>query len=110
MLKIKRTCTNKIITQAIAYGDQPLTAILLKEADDCIYSDNSVELQGLLDQNTDAFVVYNQHPEARLQVAKLETSDRQIMIEIRQEIRGVLGLEARYKNSHSGEPLELVYL
>ena len=109
MLTIKRTCTNKIITQAIAYGDQPLTAILPKDADDCIYSNDSEELQALLDQNTDAFVVYNQHPHARSQIAKLETDDGQIIIEIRQETRGVLGLEARYKNSLPGETLELLY-
>lgn len=109
MLTIKRTCTNKIITQAIACGDQPLTAILPKDADDCIYSDDTAELQALLNQNTDAFVVYNQHPEARSQIKKLETVDQQIMIEIRQEIRGVLGLEARYKSSDPGETLELIY-
>jgi hypothetical protein len=34
MLTIKRTCTNKIITQAIAYDDQPLTAILPQNAED----------------------------------------------------------------------------
>ena len=109
MLAIKRTCTNKIITQAISYGDRPLTAILPKDAEDCIYSDDSAELQALLSQYSDAFVVYNQHPEARSQITKLETGDRQIMIEIRQEIRGVLGLQARFKNSPPGETLELVY-
>lgn len=109
MLAIKRTCANKIITQAIAYGDQPLTAIMPKDADDCIYSNDSDELQALLNQNADAFVIFNQHSEARSRVNKLETDDQQIMIEIRQETRGVLGLKAQYKKSRPDESLELIY-
>ena len=109
MLTIKRTCTNKIITQAIAIGEQPLTAILPKDADDCIYSNDSQELQALLDKNSGAFVIFNQHPEAKSQVTSLETGEEQVMIEIHQETRGVLGLEARLKNSPPGETLELVY-
>ena len=110
MLTIKRTSTNKIITQAIAYGEQPLTAILPQDADDCIYCNDSDELQALLNRNTGAYLVYNQHPEARSRVEDLEIGDQQIMIEIRQETRGVLGLKAQYKNSHPDETLELHYL
>ena len=110
MLTIKRTCTNKIITQAIAYGDQPLTAILPKDANDCIYSNDSDELQALLNQNANAFVVFNQHSEARSRVDELETDDEQIIIEIRQETRGVLGLKAQYKKNRPDETLELHYL
>jgi len=109
MLTIKRICTNKIITQALAYGDKPLTAILPRNADDCFYSSDSAELQALLDQHDNAFVVYNQHPQARAIVAELTTDDQQIMLKIRQETRGVLGLEARHKNSAAGETLELIY-
>ena len=109
MLTIKRTCTNKIITQAIAYGDQPLTAILPKDADDCIYSNDSEELQALLDQNTDAFVVYNQHPDAIKLVQQLQLPDAQVFVEISQDTRGVLGLHAIRKHGNLQETLELIY-
>ncbi len=90
MLTIKRTCTNRVITQAIGYVDWPLTAILPRDAD--------------------AFIVYKQHPEARSRVEKLETNDQQIMIEICQETRRVLGLKAQYKKTRPDEVLELHYL
>ena len=109
MLTIKRTCTNNIITQAIAYDDQPLTAILPQNAEDCIYSEDSNQLQTLLNKYPGAFIVYNQHPQARERIESLDTDDRQILLEIHQETRGVLGLEARYKNSNPDETLELIY-
>ena len=109
MLTIKRSCSNKIITQAIAYNDQPLTAILPQNSEDCIYSDSSEQLQSLLNKNPDAYIVFNQHPQARQRVESLDTGDRQVLLEIHQETRGVLGLEARYKSSGPGETLELVY-
>jgi len=109
MLTIKRTCTNKIITQAIASGDQPLTAILAQGAEDCIYSEDSAQLQTLLNRDPDAFIVFNQHPLARKRIESLDTNDRQVFLEIHQETRGVLGLEARYKSSKPNETLELIY-
>jgi hypothetical protein len=62
-----------------------------------------------LNKNPDAFIVYNQHPQARERIESLDTGNRQILLEIRQETRGVLGLEARYKNSKPGDTLELIY-
>ncbi len=106
MLTIKRSCSNRIITRALAAGDQPFTAILLPEAEDCI---PATDLPQLFAQNPGSMIVYNQHPEALNQVKNLQTPEQQIIIEIRQETRGVLGLQAKYKNSPAGEILELIY-
>ncbi|MDH5356010.1 MAG: hypothetical protein OEY09_16325 [Gammaproteobacteria bacterium] len=106
MLTIKRSCTNRIITRALAAGDQPFTAILLPDAEDCI---PTTDLAQLINRNPGSMIVYNQHPEALDRIKSLQTPDLQIIIEICQETRGVLGLQAKYKNSPAGEILELIY-
>ena len=106
MLTIKRSCSNRIITRALAAGDHPFTAILLPEAEDCI---PAADLQQFFAQNPGSMIVYNQHPDALNLVKNLQTPEQQIIIEIRQETRGVLGLQAKYKNSPAGEILELIY-
>jgi len=109
MLTINRCCSNRIITRALALDGQAYTAILPPQAEYCIDAENVTELQDLLNSNPGAMIVFNQHPDALERVKQLETSDQQIVIEIRQETRGVLGLQARYINAKSGEVLELIY-
>lgn len=107
MLTIKRSCSNRIITRALAAADQPFTAILVPQAEDCIPATD--DLAQLFAQNPGSMIVYNQHPDALNRVKNLQTPEQQIIIEIRQETRGVLGLQAKYKNSPLGEILELIY-
>ena len=109
MLTIKRTCANKIITRVLTVGDQPFTAILSCDADDCVVADDSQSMQELLPQNPDAIVVYNQHPQAKADLDALDLDEQQIVIEVRQETRGVLGLQARYYKSNPEQFIELVY-
>lgn len=109
MLTIKRTCTNKIITRVLTAGDQPFTAILPPDADDCIVANDETSLQSLLEGNPGAYIIYNQHSQAWASLAPLNLDGRQIVIEVRQETRGVLGLQARYYNSPAEDVIELVY-
>ena len=109
MLTIKRTCANKIITRVLSAGDRPFTAVLKPGADDCIFARDGKTLQAMLDQNAGAFIVYNQHPEAQDYLHSLVLDEHQIIIEVRQETRGVLGLQARYCGSAPDDFIELVY-
>ena len=106
MLTINRSCSYRIITRALEAGDQPFTAVLLPDAEDCIPGS---DLRRLLSENPGSMIVYNQHPVALKLLRDLQIPARQVVIEIRQETRGVLGLQARYKNSPPGETLELIY-
>lgn len=109
MLTIKRTCTNKIITRALAHESRPLLAILLPDADDCLPCSDLQHMNQLLGQNPDAIVVYNQHPRATEFIDKLQAPVAQIFIEIRQDTKGVLGLHALRKKNGQVITLELVY-
>ena len=109
MLRIKRTCANKIITRVLSIGDSPFTAILLPDANDCVAADDGQSMRALLQQNPRCYVIYNQHPLAQAELDKLDLDDHQIVIEVRQETRGVLGLQARYYNNTPGQFIELVY-
>ena len=109
MLTINRCCSNRIITRALALEGSPYTALLPQSGEDCISADNTSELQNLLNANPGGMIVYNQHPDALARIEQLQTSDHQIVLEIRQETRGVLGLQARYMRANAGEALELVY-
>ena len=60
MLTIKRTCTSKIITCALALEAKPLIAILRADADDCDPCEDEDELLELLQQYPAAMIVYNQ--------------------------------------------------
>jgi len=109
MLTIKRTCSNKIITRALDYQDKPLTAILLPNAEDCEICNGSKGLQARLDANPRAIIVYNQQAEAIALVEALKVSPAQVFIEIRQDTKGVLGLQAFHKKDHAPEALELLH-
>ena len=109
MLTIKRTCTNKIITRALQLEGQPLIAILLPGADDCNPCENEDQLLELLEQNPDAMIVYNQHADAINLMNNLPSPTDRVFIEIRQDTKGVLGLQAEHRSSAGKEPLELDY-
>lgn len=109
MLRIKRTCSNRIITRALELEGEPLVALLLPEADDCEIFDDTDQLQAGLDENPDAIIVYNQHDDARAIVGELMVPPKQVFIEIRQDTKGVLGLQAFHKQNYAPEPLELLH-
>lgn len=109
MLTIKRTCTNKIITRALRLEGQPLIAILCSGADDCIPCDNEGQLLELLEKNPAAMIVYNQHADAIKLINQLQNPTNQVFIEIRQDTKGVLGLQAVHRINAGQELLELDY-
>lgn len=109
MLTIKRTCTNKIITRAVELDGKPLVAVLRPGAEDCEPCSDVRQLQRLLNEYSEAFIVYNQHKEATGLIDLLEMPPAQIFIEIRQEIKGVLGLHAIRNYRGQQETVELNY-
>ena len=109
MLTINRTCTNNIITRALAFENQALIAILRPHADDCEPCKNKVELREFLQKNPAGIIVYNQQADAMNLISHLKLPADQVFIEIRQDIRGVPGLHACRKKLNQQETLELNY-
>ena len=109
MLTIKRSCSYRIITRALQVDDRPLVALLMPGADDCEPCLDQDQLQASLDSNPQAIIVYNQQAEARAIVGNLKTPASQIYFEIRQDTRGVLGLQAMRYRGQEPETLELIY-
>ncbi len=109
MLTIKRTCANKIITRVLAAGDKPFIAVLPPNGDDCIVKNDQQSLQAFISHYPGASVIYNQHPQAQTKVNSLNADNQQIIIEVRQETRGVLGLQARFPGSAPEDFIELVF-
>ena len=109
MLRIRRTCSNRIITRALEREDEPLVGLLTPGAEDCEEYDDFDQLQADLDDNPGACIVYNQHPDAVAMVGELMVPPDQVFIVIRQDTRGVLGLQAFHKQDHAPEPLELLH-
>ena len=109
MLTIRRSASYRIITRAVQRDGQPLVALLDPRADDCEPCDEQSLLQERLAQNPGAFLVYNQHPEARALVDSLSLPAEQIFLEIRQDTKGVLGLHALRRNAGGSETLDLIY-
>ena len=107
MLKIKRSCSYKIITRAVDLHGQPLVALLISGADDCEPCLDQNQLQASLDDSPESIIVYNQQVDAIALVDKLNVSDSQIYIEIRQDTKGVL--HAIRNRGHQPETLELIY-
>lgn len=108
MLTIKRACTNKIMTRALNIGSRPLLAILPADADDCLPCE-AQNLQQMCAHFSAAAIVFNQHPQMQDLIDQLEVSNSQVLIEIRQDTKGVLGLHASRKNAGGRETLELIY-
>ncbi len=109
MLTIKRTCSNKIITRALDTEDRPLVALLMPGAEDCEVCLDREQLQTRLEADPQAMIVYNQQADAVALVESLEVTPAQVFIEIRQDTRGVLGLQAYHKKDHAPEALELFH-
>jgi hypothetical protein len=109
MLTIKRTCSNRIITRALDNEDKPLVALLMPAAEDCEVCIDRGQLQAGLDANPQAIIVYNQQADAIALVEQLEVPPQQVFIEIRQDTKGVLGLQAYHKKDHAPEAMELFH-
>ena len=109
MLTINRGCSYRIITRAVRQNSQPLIGLLQPDDSDCIYSLDEIELTTALAANREQILVYNQHPEALALVWRLNLTDGQILIEIRQDTKGVLGLHALRHRAGGTETLELTY-
>ncbi len=109
MLTIKRTCGNKIITRALDSEGLPLVALLMPGAEDCEVCIDPDQLQARLDAGLQAIIVYNQQADAIALVEALDVLPAQVFIEIRQDTKGVLGLQAYHKKDHAVEALELFH-
>ena len=109
MLTIRRTCSNRIITRALGAAGRPLVALLQPGADDCEVCVDAKQLQVRLEAEPNAIIVYNQQADAIALVDGLEVAPAQVFIEIRQDTRGVLGLQAYRKQTHASEALELLH-
>jgi hypothetical protein len=109
MLTIKRTCSNRIITRALESEGRPLVALLQPGAEDCEVCAGRDQLKAGLDANPRAIIVHNQQADATALVESLEVSPDQVFIEVRQDTRGVLGLQAYRKQDHAPEALELFH-
>lgn len=109
MLRIKRTTSNRIITRALEHDDSAMVALLEPDAEDCEEFDDLDQLQAALDDYPDAFIVYNQHDDAIAMIGSLAVPPEQVFIEIRQDTKGVLGLQAFHKQNYRPEPLELLH-
>lgn len=109
MMTIKRSCSYHIITRAVNAGGQPLVALLAPGADDCRPCLDADQLQAAIDAKPDTIVVYNQHADARALINALTLPEDQVFIEIRQDTKGVLGLNALHRGKSGNETLELIY-
>lgn len=109
MLTIRRSCSYKIITRAVQFEGKPLVGLLRAGAEDCEYELDRDQLQARLDTDSGAIIVYNQHADATALVDSLALPGDQILIEIRQDTKGVLGLHALRKTGTETETLELIY-
>lgn len=109
VLKIKRTCGNKIITRALESEGRPLVALLMPGAEDCEVCVDREQLQARLDASPQAIIVYNQQADAITLVESLEVGPERVFFEIRQDTKGVLGLQAYHRKGHAPETLELLH-
>ena len=109
MMTIKRSCSYRIITRAVNVDGQPLVALLAPGADDCKPCLDADQLQAAIDDKPDTILVYNQHAEARALVNALILPEDQVFIEIRQDTKGVLGLNALHRGKSGNKTLELIY-
>lgn len=109
MLRIKRSCSYKIITRAVQLNGKPLVALLEPDASDCEPCFDRDQLMARLAASPGAIIVYNQQAEAISMIDQLVLAPGQIYIEIRQDTKGVLGLHAQRKQAQGSETLELIY-
>ena len=108
-MKIRRSCSYRIITRAVNAEGQPLVGLLAPGADDCEPCLDADQLLAALKARTDTVIVYNQHADALALVDTLNLPENQVFIEIRQDTKGVLGLHAVRRSKPDNETLELIY-
>lgn len=106
MLKIDRICSQRIITIALQHQSSALLGLLDANCANFETCADSEALLAALASQPDAIVVHNQDSAARSSVAKLDLPDSQIVIEIREETKGVLGLQATRRGDHREIPME----
>lgn len=109
MPTLRRSGSNRILTRALQAESGPLVALLKPGAGDCEACGDARRLQARLDAEPDAIIVYNQQADAIALVDGLGVAPTQVFIEIRQDTRGVLGLQAYRKPGRAAEPLELIH-
>jgi hypothetical protein len=95
MLNIYRKAAINLITWAINSDGKALVGLLSPQDEDCRVYTDSAELRELIKQNDGDMVVYNQHPKAVEFATSLFPEITRTLIEIRQDTKGVLGLQAR---------------
>jgi len=94
MPSIRRSCSNRIITRALEAEGRPLLAMSQPGVEVCEIGADAKQLRTRLEAVAQAIIVYNQQADASALVDRLEPSPAQVFIEIRQDFRGVLGLQA----------------
>ena len=109
MMKIRRSCSYRIITRAVNAEGQPLVGLLAPGADDCEPCLDADQLLAAVKARADTVIVYNQHADALALVDTLKLPENQVFIVIRQDTRGVLGLHAVRRSKPDYETLELIY-
>ena len=106
MLKIDRSCSQRIITSALKHQNKPLLGLLDASCQQFSAFDDSDSLVAALAKQPDAIVVHNQNPDARSTINTMNLSPAQIVIEVREETKGVLGLLATRHGDHTEIPME----
>ena len=97
------------VAEFLGGGPQGAACADVSGADDCDYSLDPNQLATSLASSPDAFLVYNQQAEAQALVEQMQLPSEQILVEIRQDTKGVLGLHAMRKTGSEVKTLELVY-
>ncbi len=106
MLKIDRSCSQRIITTALQHPSSAMLGLLDADGKQFETFADSAALTDALKSRPGAIVVHNQDNQALSSIAALELSAAQIVIEIREETKGVLGLQATRHGDHSQIPME----
>ncbi len=106
MLKIDRSCSQRIITSALQHHSSPLIGLLDADGKQFTPYPDLESLQQALSRKPDSMIVYNQDAGARSTIHAMDLSDSQIVIEIREETRGVLGLQATRHGDQSDIAME----
>lgn len=106
MLKIDRSCSQRIITTALKHHAKPMLGLLDASGQQFSAYPDRETLVDALAKHPDAIVVHNQNPDARSMINTMDLSAAQIVIEVREETKGVLGLLATRHGDHSEIPME----
>lgn len=106
MIKIDRSCSQRIITIALQHPTSPLIGLLDASGKRFSTYPDSNALSNALQAQSDAIIVHNQHEDARSSVAAQTLSASQVVIEIREDTKGVLGLQATRYGDQVEIPME----